>query len=167
VPILRLPLAGELQGASANGFADGLVGHDGVEPFDFGVLRLDGALDFFAERLSWANVESEQRDLPKAAPKIKAVSSHSTPKLFPLAGELQGTLADGFAGSLVRRDGVEPFGLGLAPVTQEVNQTQGLTLRSCRRHRTVLSLQNLSRLRQPISLLSRASREIQTARFPL
>ncbi len=50
--------------------------------------------------------------------------------LFPLAGELQGAVADGFADRLVRRDGVEPFGLGFALVTQEVNQTQCLTLRS-------------------------------------
>ena len=30
--------------------------------------------------------------------------------LFPLAGELQGALADGFAEGLVRREGGEPFG---------------------------------------------------------
>ena len=48
---------------------------------------------------------------------------------FPLAGELQIALADGFAEGLVRRDGGEPFGLGLALGSQEVNQTQGLTLR--------------------------------------
>ena len=50
--------------------------------------------------------------------------------LFPFAGELQGALADGFAEGLVRREGGEPFGLRLALVSQEVKQTQGLTLRS-------------------------------------
>ncbi|MCX7418989.1 MAG: hypothetical protein NT013_05550 [Planctomycetia bacterium] len=50
--------------------------------------------------------------------------------LFPFAGELQGALADGFADGLVRRDGGEPFGLRLALVTQEVNQTQSFTLRT-------------------------------------
>ena len=51
-------------------------------------------------------------------------------RLFPFAGELQGALADGFAEGLVRREGGEPFGLRLALVAQEVNQTQCLTLRS-------------------------------------
>ena len=46
----------------------------------------------------------------------------------PFASELQGALADGFADRLVDRDGVEPFGPGFALVTQEVNQTQSLTL---------------------------------------
>jgi hypothetical protein len=50
--------------------------------------------------------------------------------LLPLAGELQGALADGVADRLVGRDGGEPGGLGLALVTQEVNQAQCLTLRS-------------------------------------
>ena len=44
--------------------------------------------------------------------------------------KLQGALADAVVDGLVRGDGVEPFGLGLALVTQEVNQTQSLTLRS-------------------------------------
>ena len=52
--------------------------------------------------------------------------------LFPFAGELQGALADGFAEGLVRREGGEPFGLRLALVSQEVRQTQGLTLSSQR-----------------------------------
>ena len=47
---------------------------------------------------------------------------------FPFAGELQGALADGSAEGLVGGEGVEPFGLRLALVAQEVNQTQGLTL---------------------------------------
>ena len=47
----------------------------------------------------------------------------------PLASELQGVLADGFADRLVGRDGGEPGGLGFAPLTREVNQTQCLTLR--------------------------------------
>ena len=42
-------------------------------------------------------------------------------------------MADGFAEGLVRREGSEPFGLRLALVSQEVNQTQCLTLRSQRR----------------------------------
>ena len=54
----------------------------------------------------------------------------TTSALLPFAGKLQGALADGFAEGLVRRKGGEPFGLGLALVTQEVNQTQCLTLRS-------------------------------------
>ncbi len=55
----------------------------------------------------------------------------TTPNLWlPIAGELQGALADGFAEGLVRREGGEPFGLRLALVSQEVNQTQRLTLRS-------------------------------------
>ena len=45
---------------------------------------------------------------------------------LPIAGELQGALADGFAEGLVGGDDVEPFGLRLALVAQEVNQTQGL-----------------------------------------
>ena len=50
--------------------------------------------------------------------------------LFPIAGELQGALADGFAESLVRREGGEPCGLRVDLGSQEVNQTQRLTLRS-------------------------------------
>ena len=46
------------------------------------------------------------------------------------AGELQGALADGFAEGLVCREGGEPFELRLALGSQEVNQTQCLTLRS-------------------------------------
>ncbi len=41
---------------------------------------------------------------------------------FPLAGELQDALADGFADRLVGRDGGEPGGLRLVLVTQKVNQ---------------------------------------------
>ena len=49
---------------------------------------------------------------------------------FPFAGELQGALADGFAEGLVGGDGVEPFGLRLALVAQEVNhQAQRFTFR--------------------------------------
>ena len=58
-----------------------------------------------------------------------AFRKHGSLRL-PFAGELQGALADGVADGLVGRDGVEPFGLGLVLVTQEVNQTQCLTLRS-------------------------------------
>lgn len=45
---------------------------------------------------------------------------------------MQGALADGGTESLVGREGVESAAaeLRLALVTQEVNQTQGLTLRS-------------------------------------
>ena len=39
-------------------------------------------------------------------------------------------MADGGAEGLVGGDGVEPFGLRFVVVSQEVNQTQGLTLRS-------------------------------------
>jgi hypothetical protein len=45
-------------------------------------------------------------------------------------GELQGALADGFTDGLVGGDGVEPFGLRLALVSQEVNQTRCFKLRS-------------------------------------
>ena len=55
-----------------------------------------------------------------------------TAGLFPIAGELQGALADPprRTEGLVRGEGGEPFGLRLALVSQEVNQTQGLTLRT-------------------------------------
>ena len=64
------------------------------------------------------------------AKESKAALTHRTPKRFPLASELQGALADGFAEGLIRRDRVEPFGLRFVVVTQEVNQTQSLTPRS-------------------------------------
>ena len=38
---------------------------------------------------------------------------------LPFAGELQGALADGFAEGLIRREGGEPCGLGLAPSVSE------------------------------------------------
>ena len=50
--------------------------------------------------------------------------------LFPFAGELEGALADGGAVDWVGGDGVEPFGLRFVVGSQEVKQTQGLTLRS-------------------------------------
>ena len=51
-----------------------------------------------------------------------AMRSGRSPNLrLPFAGELQGALADGFAEGLVRREGGEPCGLGLALVSQEVN----------------------------------------------
>ena len=52
--------------------------------------------------------------------------------LLPLAGELQGVVADPprRTEGLVGGDGVEPFGLRLALVSQELNQTQGVTLGS-------------------------------------
>ena len=53
-------------------------------------------------------------------------------RLLPIAGELQGALADGGAEGLVGGDGVEPCGLRFVVVSQEVNQTQRLTLRSQR-----------------------------------
>ena len=59
VPIL-LPVAGELQGALADWFAEGLVRRDGVEPFALGVLRLDGALELSRSDFLW--VTSEGRD---------------------------------------------------------------------------------------------------------
>ena len=59
-----------------------------------------------------------------------SVRRPATTHSFPFAGELQGALADGFAEGLVGGVGVEPFGLRLALVAQEVNQTQGLTLRT-------------------------------------
>ena len=46
---------------------------------------------------------------------------------LPIASELQGALADGVAEGLVGGEGVEPFGLRLALVSQDVKQTQGLT----------------------------------------
>ena len=62
----------------------------------------------------------------------KAVSSHSTPKLFPFAGKLQGALVDGLTEGLVRRERGEPFGLRLALVSHSgphaplVTQLDGL-----------------------------------------
>ena len=55
----------------------------------------------------------------------------TTSTLFPIAGELQGALADGVAEGLVGGEGVESAAaeLRLALVAQEVNQTQCLTLR--------------------------------------
>ena len=49
---------------------------------------------------------------------------------LPIAGELQGALADGGAEGLVGGDGVEPFGLRFVVGSQDVKQAQGLTLRS-------------------------------------
>ena len=66
------------------------------------------------------------------------------PGLFPFAGELQGALADGFAEGLVRREGGEPFGLRLALVSREVNQTQCIALR-CRRETTAGSILDANR----------------------
>ena len=51
---------------------------------------------------------------------------------LPLAGELQGALADGGAEGWVGGDGGEPFGLRFVVGSQEVNQTQRLTRRSHR-----------------------------------
>ena len=65
-----------------------------------------------------------------AARAVHAIRSGRSPNLrLPFAGEFQGALADGFAEGLVRREGGEPFGLRVDLVSQEVNQTQGLTLR--------------------------------------
>ena len=57
-----------------------------------------------------------------------SVRRPATTHSFPFAGELQGALADGFAEGLVGGEGVEPFGLWLVVGSQEVKQTQGLTL---------------------------------------
>ena len=51
------------------------------------------------------------------------------PGLFPIAGELQGALADGGAEGLVRREGGETFGLRVDLGSQDVMLTQSLTLR--------------------------------------
>ena len=64
------------------------------------------------------------------ANKSKAVLTHSTPKLFPLASELERPLPNSLADRLVGGEGVEPFGLRLVVVSQEVKQTQRLSLRS-------------------------------------
>jgi len=60
--------------------------------------------------------------------KSKAPLTRSTPKLFPLASELERALPNRLADRLVGGDGVEPFGLRLVVVSQEVKQTQRLTL---------------------------------------
>ena len=57
----------------------------------------------------------------------KAHSRRERATRIPYANELPGALVEGVAEGLVRRDGVEPFGLRLALVSQEVNQTQCLT----------------------------------------
>ena len=65
---------------------------------------------------------------------VKAVGTESQPTLrLPLASELERPLSNGLADRLVGGDGVEPFGLRFVVGSQEVNQTQGLTLRSQRR----------------------------------
>ena len=46
---------------------------------------------------------------------------------FPIAGELEGALADWLGEGLVRRDGVEPFALRFGLVSQPVDQTQRLS----------------------------------------
>ena len=48
---------------------------------------------------------------------------------LPLAGELQGALADRFGDGLIGGNGGETFGLGLALGTQIADQTQRFTLR--------------------------------------
>ena len=58
------------------------------------------------------------------------MASNDWTTLFPIAGELQGALADEGAEGLVGGDGVEPFGLRLVVGSQDVKQTQRLTLRS-------------------------------------
>ena len=61
----------------------------------------------------------------------QAVGTESQPTLrLPLASELERPLPNCLADRLVGGDGVEPFGLRFVVVSQEVNQTQGLTLRS-------------------------------------
>ena len=47
---------------------------------------------------------------------------------LPIAGELEGALADWLGEGLVRRDGGEPFALRFGLISQTVNQTQGFTL---------------------------------------
>src|SRR5712691_9668961 len=65
-----------------------------------------------------------------ATRKIKTKDGRArVPMLLPVASELQGAVADGGAEGLVCRDGVEPFGLGLALGTQEVNQPRCFPLR--------------------------------------
>ena len=49
------------------------------------------------------------------------------PGLFPIAGELEGALADWLGEGLVRGDGGETFARRLALGSQTVEQTQGLT----------------------------------------
>ena len=51
---------------------------------------------------------------------------------LPLASELERPLPNCLADRLVGGDGVEPFGLRFVVGSQEVNQTQGFTLRSQR-----------------------------------
>ena len=61
----------------------------------------------------------------------QTVGTESQPTLrLPLASELQRPLPNGLADRLVGGDGVEPFGLRLVVGSQEVKQTQRLTLRS-------------------------------------
>ncbi len=56
--------------------------------------------------------------------RIPPSSEQGTITFFPLAGELQGSLTDGFGDGLIGGNGGEPFGLGLALCTQKVDQTQ-------------------------------------------
>ena len=84
-PNLRLPFAGELQGALADGGAEGLVGGAGVEPFGL--------------RLVVVSQEVKQHDA-RASGHPRTIT-RSRVVLLPFAGELQGALADGFAEGLV------------------------------------------------------------------
>ncbi len=69
---------------------------------------------------------------PQEGQLLRTRTRTTSVRLLPFAGELQGALADGFAEGLVRREGGETFGLRVALVSQKVNQTQRLTLRSQR-----------------------------------
>ena len=62
-----------------------------------------------------------------------SVRRPATTHSFPFARELDRALPNRLADRLVGGEGVEPFGLRLALVAQEVNLTQRLTLRSQRR----------------------------------
>ncbi len=138
---LSFPLVGELQGALADGFAEGLVRGDGVEPIGLRLVLVSQEVNqiqsltlrsqlglwsapcqrsfgFLAERLSLDDMPGTKQKSKGCAKESKAVLTHSSPNSFPFAGELQGALADGFAEGLVGGDGVEPFGLRLDLVSQ-------------------------------------------------
>ena len=73
-----------------------------------------------------------KRSLHQVPRRIRPILNSEVPDpgLFPIAGELEGALADWLGEGLVRGDGGEPFALRLVLVSQPVDQTQRLTLRS-------------------------------------
>ena len=82
------PFAGELEGALADWLGEGLVRRDGGEPFAFGVLRVSGALDLSRSDFLWMASNTSDAEIQRLCQRLKAVLTHRTPQLIPLASEL-------------------------------------------------------------------------------